>query len=116
MKGSVYIYDRNITRFPGRFDAEFLLPEFCAAAFDAEHHSKMRSLQNRRVIATQTGTSYMRQDFDIGSNRSVLAMTVARQNYVKLRVTWLAEPVFNDIGNEFIDAVVDLASRHSSVH
>jgi hypothetical protein len=27
-----------------------------------------------------------------------------------MRVTWLAEPLFDNIGDEFLDAVVDLAS------
>jgi hypothetical protein len=111
MKASVYIYDRNMVHFPERFDTDFLAPEFDAAASDVfQFNSDVKAVEGQRLARNKNGTSYIRQDFQIGSDRSVLALTVARRNYVKMRATWLAEPLFDDIGDEFIEAVVDLAS------
>jgi hypothetical protein len=111
MNASVYIYGRNIVHFPERFDTDFLAPEFAAAAADVSRfNSDVRTVEDQRLARSKNGTSYIRQDFEIGGDRSVLALTVARRNYVKMRVTWLAEPLFDNIGDEFIDAVVDLAS------
>jgi hypothetical protein len=111
MKASVYIYDRNILHFPQRFDPDFLAPEFGVAASDVfQFNSNVRVVEDQRLARSKIGTSYIRQDFEIGGDHSVLALTTARRNYVKMRVRWLAEPLFDDIGDEFIDAVVDLAS------
>jgi len=111
MKASVYIYDRNIIRFPERFDPDFLALEFEAAGSDVlQFNSDVRIVEDQRLARSKNGTFYIRQDFKIGGDRSVLALTVARRNYLKMRLTWLAEPLFDNIGDEFIDAVVDLAS------
>jgi hypothetical protein len=111
MKASVYIYDRNILHFPERFDPDFLAPEFGVAASDVfQFNSNVRVVEDQRLARSKIGTSYIRQDFEIGGDHSVLALTTAHRNYVKMRVRWLAEPLFDDIGDEFIDAVVDLAS------
>jgi hypothetical protein len=111
MKASVYIYGRNIIDFPERFDTDFLAPEFAAAAADiSRFNSDVCTVEDQRLARSKNGTSYIRQDFEISGDRSVLALTVAHRNYLKMRVTWLAEPLFDNIGDEFIDAVVDLAS------
>jgi hypothetical protein len=111
IQASVYIYSRNIKPFPEMFDFDFVAPEFDAAASDLlGFNSDMRSADDRTLAVSKGGTSYLRQDFEIGAHRSVLALTTARRSYVKQRLTWLAEPLFDEIGNEFIDAVFDLAS------
>lgn len=113
-KGSVYVNDKNIGDFPDVFDPEFLTPEFNAAASDVfEFNSNVRSIGDRRLAVNSSGTSYLRQDFKIGADHSVLALSIAARKYLKVRATWASEPLFDDVGNEFIDRVFDLVSTSS---
>ncbi len=114
---SLYVYDRNARNIPERFDADFLHGEFAAAASDVfQFDSSASSAGDRRQTASRLGAPYLRQDFKIGAERSVLALTAARRRYVKLRITWSAEPLFDEIGNEFIDAFFDLVSIGNQAH
>ena len=111
-KASVYVYDRG-GRAPARFEPDFLTPEFSVAASDVlKFTSNARSAGDGKLTASGSGISYLRQDFRMDADHSVLALTVARGRFVKVRATWLAEPLFDDIGNEFIEQVFDLASLH----
>jgi hypothetical protein len=108
---SVYVYSRNIKPFPEMFDLDFVSAEFDAAASDLPgFNSSVRSADDRALAVSRGGTSYLWRAFEIGAHQSVLALTTARRNYVKLRMTWLAEPLFDEVASEFIDAVFDLAS------
>lgn len=107
---SVYVYSRNIKPFPEMFDLEFLSAEFDAASDLPGFNPGVRLADDRTLAVSSGGTSYLWQAFEIGAHQSVLALTTARRNYVKLRMTWLAEPLFDEVANEFIDAVFDLAS------
>jgi hypothetical protein len=117
IQASVYVYSKNIEPFPEMFDLNFVTPEFDAGASDLlGFNSDVRSADDRTLTVSRGGTSYLRQAFEIGARQSVLALTAARRSYVKLRGTWLAEPLFDEIGNEFIDAVFDLATTASRPH
>jgi hypothetical protein len=108
--GSIYLYHGNVDPFPDEFDPVFLASEFDASASDILAFSRDAKAAGDRMIArTESGTRYLRQEFEIGPEHSVLALTVARRRYLKTRATWLAEPLFYDIGHEFIDMVFDLA-------
>lgn len=110
-KASIYVHDKNIVDFPQSFDPEFLAPEFDAAASDIfEYNANARSAGDRTLIMSSGRISYLRQDFEIDAGRSVLALTNARGKFFKIRATWTSEPFFDDIGNEFVDAVFDLLS------
>jgi len=114
---SVYVYDRNADNIPEYFDSDFLYPEFASSAADMLQFSPdASSAGNRGQTASRLGAPYLRQDFKIGAERSVLALTAARRRYVKVRITWSAEPLFDEIGNEFIDAVFDLVSPRNRAH
>jgi hypothetical protein len=111
IQASVYVYSRNIEPFPAMFDLDFVSAEFDAAASDLlGFNSDGRSADDRTLAVSGGGTSYLWQAFEIGAHQSALALTTARRNYVKLRMTWLAEPLFDEVASEFIDAVFDLAS------
>jgi hypothetical protein len=117
IKATVYVYSRNIARFPDEFDPNFLAPEFSAAASDVlQFKSDPCSAGDRTLAMTKSGTRYLRQVFEIGAQRSILALTVAGRNFVKLRATWLAEPLFDEIGSEFIDGVFEFASKRARSH
>jgi hypothetical protein len=108
--GSICLYSGNVGPFPDEFDPVFLAPEFDTSASDILGLSPdAKAAGDGMIASTESGTRYLRQDFEIGPEHSVLALTVARRRYLKTRVTWLAEPLFYDIGNEFIDTVFDLA-------
>jgi hypothetical protein len=108
--GSIYLYSGDVDSFPDKFDPVFLASEFDAAASDILGPSPdAKTAGDCMIASTEAGTRYLRQDFEIGPEHSVLALTVARGRYLKARVTWLAEPLFYDIGNEFIETVFELA-------
>ena len=111
-KASIYVYDGHGTA-PARFEPDVLMPEFSVAASDVlKFNSNARSAGDGKLTASGSGISYLRQDFRMDADHSVLALTVARGRFVKVRATWLAEPLFDDVGNEFIEQVFDLASLH----
>jgi hypothetical protein len=110
--GSVYVYDKGIGRFPATFDAGFLAPEFDTAVSEVMQVRDNVVLSGGRTVERSTGgIAYLRQDFTIGEDLlSALALAAAGGHYVKVRSTWRREMPFDDIGNEFIDAVYDLTS------
>ena len=114
---TVYLYSKNIERFPDGFDLNFLASEFSAAASDVLRFTPdVCSESDRTLAVSKGGIRYLRQDFEIGAQRSILALTVASRSYVKLRATWSAEPLFDEIGDEFIDAVFELALGRARSH
>jgi hypothetical protein len=75
-----------------------------------EYNTNIRSAGDRTLVVSSSGISYLRQDFEIDADRSVLALTSARGKFIKIRATCRSEPLFDDVGNEFVDAVFELLS------
>ncbi len=114
IKATVYVYDRKHSDIPSDIDASVVRNEFEVAASDfMEAHptaSRLGELSKSKALLIQT--------FKIDDDLSVVALGVFRGKFIKLRITFVHDPLLVDLVNQSIAAFQDVIAENSqhSIH
>lgn len=108
IKATVYIYDRKRSDIPSNIGASVVRDEFEAAVSDLmtlhPTASQLDELSTSKALLIQT--------FRIDSDVSVVALGVFRGKFIKLRITYIYDPILIEVVNQSIVAFQDVIAAN----
>jgi hypothetical protein len=109
INATFYIYDRKRSDIPSDIDTSVVRNEFEAAVSDLiEAHptaSRLGEFSKSKALLIQI--------FKIDNNLSVVALGIFRGKFIKMRITFVDDPLLVDAVNQSIMAFQDLIAENS---
>ncbi len=109
IKATVYVYDRKHSDIPSDIDASVVRNEFEVATSDfMKAHptaSRLGELSKSKALLIQT--------FKIDDDLSVVALSVFRGKFIKLRITFVHDPLLVEVVNQSIAAFQNVIAANS---